>query len=261
MINNKKVLLQVCNAGYRANGKDILQAISMKIHEGEIITLIGPNGAGKTTLLKIILGLLAPTSGTIEVRPSLTCGYVPQKLKIPTTIPISVASFISLANRNKKNQGYKRIAAFLEDVGLDIDLTQSVHTVSGGEFQRLLMARALLRRPELLVLDEPAQGLDFSGEARFYQQLESIRQKYGCSILLVSHDLHLVMAATDRVICLNSHICCEGQPGLIKDDPEFSRLFGSGGFSERFAVYHHEHNHSHGLSGEICQETHKDNIK
>lgn len=258
MINDNKVLLQAKAISYCVNGKDILQSVSMTIHEEEIITLVGPNGAGKTTLLKVILGLMPPSSGIIEKKPSLVCGYVPQRLKIPTTIPISIASFIKLANFDKKQS----IEPFLADVGLDIDLSQSVHTVSGGEFQRLLMARALLRKPELLVLDEPAQGLDFSGEAHFYQQLETIKKKYGCSILLVSHDLHLVMAATDRVVCLNSHICCEGQPDLVKNDPEFSKLFGDklgdGKISERFAVYHHEHDHSHSPDGEICMKAHED---
>ncbi len=179
MINDNKILLQADTINYRVNGKDILQSVSLTIIAGEIITLIGPNGAGKTTLLKVILGLISPSSGTIKKKPSLVCGYVPQRLKIPATIPISIASFIKLANAGKQQS----IEPFLADVGLEIDLSQSVHTVSGGEFQRLLMARALLRKPELLVLDEPAQGLDFAGEALFYQQLETIRNKYGCSIL------------------------------------------------------------------------------
>lgn len=246
-----KKLVEVVGASFIADGKTLLQAIDLTVSQGEIITLIGPNGAGKTTLLRLILGILKPTSGRVIKSGQMRIGYVPQKFNIEKTIPMDVERFITLKHAASKTE----IAHVLELTGASNLIRKQVADLSGGEFQRVLLARALLGRPGLLVLDEPARGLDYSGEAAFYRLIEKIRDELNCGILLVSHDLHVVMAASDQIVCLNQHICCSGIPAQIASNPEYKRLFGPEA-ADAMAVYQHEHDHHHDISGKISHSPH-----
>lgn len=205
------------------------------------MTIIGPNGSGKTTLIRLLLGLEAPDSGSITRKPQLAIGYVPQKLAINRVLPLDVAYFLRLSDNNPKDEMVEKIAL---DVGIYHCLYQNIHSLSGGEMQRVLLARALLSNPELLVLDEPAQGVDVTGQAELYALIARISREKKMAVLMVSHDLHLVMSATDQVICLNHHVCCSGHPHAVRDDPEFAALFGKN-VADSLAVYTHHHDHSH----------------
>lgn len=249
MNKNSTHLVKLEQIGLEKLGRCILQNVDLVVTPGEIITIIGPNGAGKTSLLKVMLGLQAQTQGAIRRQAGLVTGYVPQRFHAPSTMPLTVQVFLQLAARCDDDA----LLACLQEVSLDVPLQQSISTLSGGELQRLLLARALLRKPGLLVLDEPAQGLDFTGEAEFYHLVSEIRDRYGCAVVMVSHDLHLVMAATDQVVCLNTHICCHGQPDSIGQDPEYQRLFGKRLVNE-FALYHHDHDHHHAPDGSIIHD-------
>ena len=224
-------------------GRPILKDISFDLYQGQILTLVGPNGAGKTTLLRALLGLLPVSAGKVWLRPGLRIGFMPQKIQIDPTLPLSVLRFMRL--RQKYPQ--ERIAAALARVGAPHVLHAPVQSISGGEMQRMLLARALLAEPDLLVLDEPVQGVDVHGQAELYHLLTQVRDERGCAILLVSHDLHLVMASTDRVVCLNHHLCCTGTPENVVQNDEFIALFGPE-IGAQLAVYRHEkaHEHSHG---------------
>lgn len=217
-----------------------LRGVSLQIAKGEIVTVIGPNGSGKSTLIKALLGLIEPRHGSIERAPGLTIGYVPQNLAIDANLPMTVARFLSLPVR----QGAGTIAAMLERVGVPGAERKQMADLSGGQFQRVLLARALLANPQILILDEPTQGLDQPGIAAFYRLIEEVRKERGCAVLMVSHDLHVVMRATDRVICLNGHVCCEGAPDAVLEAPEYRALFGDG-TRGAFALYQHHHDHSH----------------
>ncbi len=221
------------------HGPPVVDHVSLRIDPGEIITLIGPNGAGKTTLIKAILGVYKPTTGEISRRSRLRVGYMPQRLALPETLPLSVAGFLGLTGA-----GSEACRRALERVGVRHIYGYSVHHLSGGEIQRMLLARALLREPELLVLDEPAQGVDITGQAALYELIRELRDATGCAVLMISHDLHLVMSATDQVLCLNRHMCCSGPPEHISSDPAFVELFGRR-VAGTLAVYHHHHDHSH----------------
>ena len=245
-LTQKKALLALEDVSLVCQGKRILQAIDLAVLPDKIVTIIGPNGAGKTSLLKVMLGLMPASAGKVYRQPGLVTGYVPQRIHISVALPLTVEVFAAMASNCDKGA----VAATLREVGLDVPLSQSVQSLSGGEFQRLLLARALLRRPEILILDEPAQGLDFTGEAEFYHLITVIRERYQCAVVMVSHDLHLVMAATDQVVCLNTHVCCQGRPEAISQDPEYLQLFGPG-LPKEFAVYHHEHDHHHAPDGSI----------
>ena len=216
-------LLQVNNLGLCIAEKTILKNINFKIHNNEIITLIGPNGAGKSSLVKTLLGINQPTSGKIIKKPNLTVGYVPQSFQVDQRIPINVSQFLLL---NKKSVDRKRLSAIATQVDITSLLNQSLQSLSGGQLQRVLLARAIMGQPQLLILDEPAQGIDFQGEAQLYQLITQIKQQLQCGILMISHDLHVVMANTDQVLCLNQHICCSGTPESICLHPEFINLFG-----------------------------------
>jgi len=193
------------------------------IEFSKLALFCGPNGSGKSSLVKIAVGLLRPNTGTRQLLPNINIGYMPQALKLDKSLPISVQHFLQLtAHRPKTPQ----IVTALAEVGVERLLKSSVHSLSGGEWQRVLLARALLQQPDLLVLDEPMQGVDLTGQEELYNLLADVPKRHGCGILMVSHDLHLVMAATDKVICLNGHICCEGHPEAVSTHPEYLRLFG-----------------------------------
>jgi zinc transport system ATP-binding protein len=224
----------------------VLDGVDVAVHAGEILTIIGPNGAGKTTLLKIMLRLLPPSAGTVWQRPGLKIGYLPQRLVIDPVMPLTVARLMTLTAR----QPWPLVLRRLAETGVAHLADAAVHSLSGGELQRVLLARALSLDPALLVLDEPVQGVDFAGEAALYQLIGDIRRQRGCGVVMVSHDLHMVMAATDRVICLNRHVCCAGPAEAVGRHPEYARLFGPGA-ADAFAVYAHHHRHVHTLSGEV----------
>ncbi len=227
-----------------------LTQVDLTVSAGEVVTLIGPNGAGKSTLVRAVLGLIAPSAGRVWRRPGLRIGYVPQRMTIDPVLPLTVGRFLALARPGSTNGiGAPKIGAVLERVSAAALIGQSVHEISGGEFQRVLLARALMRGPELLVLDEPVQGVDLGGQIALYDLIGQLRDGLGLGVLMVSHDLHVVMAATDRVVCLNRHVCCSGRPEAVTRDPEYLALFGPD-LAGALAVYTHDHDHSHALSGE-----------
>jgi len=213
-------------------------------------SIIGPNGAGKSTLVKILLGLVKPTKGRVWRRQHLTVGYVPQRISLDKTLPMKVGRFLNLAQTSKQARDRA-----LGQLSLAHLLNQQMAKLSGGELQRVLLARAIARQPDLLVLDEPLQGVDIAGQVKLYRLISSLRDSLNCAILMISHDLHLVMAQTDSVICLNHHICCHGQPESVSQHPEYLRLFGQQTLQD-IAVYQHHHDHHHDLRGEAvdCNE-------
>ncbi|MGF1686695.1 zinc ABC transporter ATP-binding protein ZnuC [Photobacterium japonica] len=234
--------------------RHVLDQVSLKLERGQITTLIGPNGAGKSTLVKVITGLHKPSSGKVLRQKGLRIGYVPQKLALNNSLPLNVDRFMRLAGRYTAEA---RLQA-LEMVNGKHLQHSNMHSLSGGEMQRVLLARALLQKPDLLVLDEPVQGVDVNGQLELYSLIQSLRDKLDCAILMVSHDLHLVMAKTDNVICLQHHICCSGEPEMIANHPSYVALFGRQQ-SEQLALYHHHHNHEHAMSGSPvgpCQHDH-----
>ncbi len=241
-MTNDVELLRLRDISFARHQRTILDTVNVVLHQNEIVTLIGPNGAGKSTLLKIALGLIAPDSGTVWRQPQARLGYVPQKLSLIPSLPLTVARFVTLSVKASREQ----ILAALEQTGVAYLIDASVHTLSGGEWQRVLLARALLPQPSLLLLDEPAQGLDVSGQNAFYDLLGYIRDTQHCGILLVSHDLHLVMASSDQVVCLQHHICCSGKPETLQHDPAYLALFGAHNV-QHLAAYHHHHDHVHDL--------------
>ena len=225
--------------GLSLGGHRVLAGVDLAIEPGEIVTVVGPNGSGKTTLLRLLVGAERPGEGRVVRRPGLRIGYVPQRLAVDRTLPITVAGFLALAG------GAPEAAAqALDRVGIAPLARRQLAALSGGQFQRALLAQALTRRPDLLVLDEPAQGLDQPGEAQLYRLIDEIRRELGCGVLMVSHDLHVVMAASDRVICLNGHVCCEGTPTVVSAAPEYQALFGYG-TRGALALYRHQHDHEH----------------
>jgi zinc transport system ATP-binding protein len=228
------------------DGRQVLQGVDIEVSRGQIVTLIGPNGAGKTTLVRIVLGLLQPDGGTVWRAPGLRIGYMPQRLHIEPTLPITVRRFLRLAANDQPSL----IGRLLEDLRIGHIADAQLQSVSGGELQRILLARALMRDPQLLVLDEPAQGVDVTGQAELYQLISRLADERQCGILMISHDLHLVMSTTDEVICLNHHVCCHGKPEQVSNDPAYLDLFGKK-VVQNFAVYTHNHNHAHGIDGEI----------
>ena len=244
------ILLTLDNIGLVRDERAILSRIQLTVARGEIVTLIGPNGSGKSSLVKIAVGLLRPNTGTRQLLPNIKIGYMPQALKLDKSLPISVQHFLQLTAHRPK---IPQIVTALAEVGVERLLKSSVHSLSGGEWQRVLLARALLQQPDLLVLDEPMQGVDLTGQEELYNLLADVPKRHGCGILMVSHDLHLVMAATDKVICLNGHICCEGHPEAVSTHPEYLRLFGWQG-SKGLAVYSHHHDHQHDANG--CVKAH-----
>lgn len=242
------VLVAAHGVSLAPGGTPILERVDIAVHAGELVSLIGPNGSGKTTLVRTLLGFMRPDSGRVERRPGLRVGYVPQRLQIDRAMPLTAERFLGLAPRGRAPA---RRAAMAE-LGIGHVAGRAVQDLSGGEFQRLLLARALLAEPELLVMDEPAQGIDVVGQAELYHWIAALRARRGCGVLLVSHDLHLVMAATDKVVCLNRHVCCTGHPEAVAQHPEYIALFGPA--SREFAVYAHKHDHVHDVAGHVHAE-------
>ncbi|WP_187487762.1 zinc ABC transporter ATP-binding protein ZnuC [Duffyella gerundensis] len=239
-------LVTLNNISVRFGERRVLSDISLTLQPGRILTLLGPNGAGKSTLVRVVLGLLPVSGGTVERDRDLRIGYVPQKLHIDATLPLSVERFMRLRPGVRKAD----VLPALKRVQAGHLLNSPLQKLSGGETQRVLLARALLNQPQLLVLDEPTQGVDVNGQVALYDLINQLRNELNCAVLMVSHDLHLVMAKTDDVLCLNHHICCSGTPEVVSQHPEFIAMFGPRG-AEQLAIYRHNHNHRHDLQGRI----------
>jgi len=239
-------LIAASGVGVRRDGKTLLEQIDIEVAPGEVVTLIGPNGAGKTTLIRVLLGVLAADSGTVRRREGLRIGYVPQRFTADPVLPMTVTRFLTMGSARPPAGALERT---LEETGIAALSGAPLHALSGGELQRAVLARALLRRPELLILDEPVQGVDFSGQLDLYDLVGRLRRDHGCGVLMVSHDLHVVMRATDRVVCINRHLCCAGQPEAVSRHPEYVSLFGPR--AGELAVYTHEHDHAHDLAGHV----------
>jgi zinc transport system ATP-binding protein len=249
------VLAEANGVDLAYGGNPVLDHVDLTVHEGEIVTLIGPNGSGKSSLVRLVLGLLEPDRGRVFLRPGLRIGYMPQRLVIDDALPLSVDRFLRLGGGTATRKA--RLAA-LGEVAVDRLADSPIQKISGGEMQRVLLARALLREPDLLVLDEPAQGVDMTGQADLFKLITGIRDRRGCGVLMVSHDLHLVMASTDTVVCLNHHVCCTGHPETVTRHPAYIELFGPLAMGE-LAVYTHRHDHHHGTDGEVVTHSPDDN--
>ena len=228
--------------------RTVLSNISLDVKSGEIVTLIGPNGAGKTSLVRVVLGLETAHLGKRFAQKGLRIGYMPQRLHVDNTMPLTVNRFLSLTGQPLSN-----IRNALKRTGVGHVINSPVQSLSGGELQRTLLSRALLNNPQLLVLDEPVQGVDVNGQKELYHLITQLRNEQGCAVLMVSHDLHLVMASTDQVICINNHVCCSGHPHQVRQHPAYLKLFG--GESDELAVYTHHHDHKHTVDGHVLHGT------
>ena len=244
-MNQNKLLVKLENAGVQRTSKWLVKGISFEISQGQIVTLIGPNGSGKTTTAKMILNIMNADEGQIT-RNTDKMAYVPQKINIDWTMPLRVIDFMKITNNLNDNQ----VIESLTTTGVDKLLYNQIHNLSGGEFQRVLIARAIAKKPDLLVLDEPVQGVDYNGEIALYNLIKKISVNLNCGILLISHDMHFVMSTTDHVICLNGHICCSGTPSSVVKNPEYIKLFGEHN-SETLSYYQHHHDHSHDNDGSV----------
>ena len=245
MNSENKTLVQLNNAGFRQNGKWLVEGVSLKVEKGKIVTLIGPNGSGKSTTAKIALGIYKNIEGNVE-KYTNKIGYVPQKISIDWTLPLRVYDFMLLTENINDNA----IDEALDLTGVIHLKNKNLGNLSGGEFQRVLIARAISKKPELLVLDEPVQGVDYTGEIALYELIKKISDSLNCGILLISHDLHTVMTATDHVVCLNGHVCCSGSPLDVARNNEYKTLFGEQA-SQILSVYEHKHDHVHSDEGHI----------
>lgn len=254
MNKNPGQLLRLDNVCKSYHKNLVLENISFSVNSGETVTLIGPNGAGKSTLMKISLGILEVSSGEVHRTKSISVGYMPQKVMIDEVLPLSVRDFLYL----RPNINYDDVEEALEVVRLSHLSRQPVQSASGGEMQRILLARALLGKPDLLVLDEPVQGIDIMGQQEIYGLIAKVRDETGCGVLMISHDLHLVMASTDQVLCLNRHICCSGSPEFVQDNPEYHAMMGRP--MEGVAIYTHDHGaeHEHKHHGHEIEDHHHD---
>ncbi len=253
-------LINMVDVGVKRHGRWLVKGVDLAISRGEIVTLIGPNGSGKSTTAKVATGIINPSHGKVWRRPDLRISLVPQKLNIDWSLPLNVNRLMALTYKGSKTQ----IRAALDIVGAGHLGNEAVQHLSGGEFQRVLLARAIVRQPDLLVLDEPVQGVDYSGQEALYKLIANIRDQNNCGILMISHDLHVVMAQTDRVICLNTHMCCSGPPKQIAQNPQYQQLFG-GHSPETLAIYQHHHDHTHELDGCVvadcdCGQKEKTNV-
>jgi zinc transport system ATP-binding protein len=245
MNSNSNILVKLNNVGYRENNKWLVEDVSLQVEKGKIVTLIGPNGSGKSTTAKIALGIYKNIEGNVE-KYTDKVGYVPQKISIDWTLPLRVNDFMVLTENIKHDQ----IDEALSLTGVIHLKNKNLGNLSGGEFQRVLLARAISKKPDLLVLDEPVQGVDYTGEIALYELIKKISDTLNCGILLISHDLHTVMKATDHVVCLNGHVCCSGSPIDVARNNEYKTLFGDQA-SQILSVYEHKHDHEHSHEGEI----------
>ena len=245
MSSEKNTLVKLENAGYSQNNKWLVRGVSLVVEKGKIVTLIGPNGSGKSTTAKIALGIYKKIEGKVE-KYTKKVGYVPQRVSIDWTLPLRVNDFMVLTENLKDDA----INEALSLTGVEHLKNKNLGSLSGGEFQRVLLARAISKKPELLVLDEPVQGVDFTGEIALYELIKKISDELNCGILLISHDLHTVMSATDHVVCLNGHVCCSGSPIDVAKNNEYKALFGEQA-SQILSVYEHRHDHVHSNEGEI----------
>ncbi|PIR39677.1 MAG: zinc ABC transporter ATP-binding protein ZnuC [Alphaproteobacteria bacterium CG11_big_fil_rev_8_21_14_0_20_39_49] len=243
-----KELINCKDISVSFGGRDVLKGVSLIVSKKEIVTIIGPNGSGKTTLLKTICGIQQSTKGKVKVSKNTVIGYMPQKIHIEKILPLTVRRFLRLNGTSKKLRSIEDVESIAIKFNISNILKQQVHDISGGEMQRVMLARAVLLHPDLLILDEPTQGLDINGQAEFYNLISHIRDEIGCGIIMVSHDLHMVMASTDKVVCINQHICCEGTPEDINEHPEYIALFGKKN-AENVAIYTHNHDHVHDQIG------------
>lgn len=238
-------LVEARGVSVRFGRRSVLEAVDLTVRAGEIVTLVGLNGAGKSTLIRVLLGIIQPTLGEVVRAPGLRIGYSPQHVDRDPTLPMTVRRFLTLGAPASR----ERLETLLDEVGAGAILHHPLTDISGGELHRVLLARALLREPGLLVLDEPLAGVDITSQSELYHLIATIRDRYGCGVLLVSHDLYLVMAETDTVVCLNRHVCCTGHPRSITRHPEFVSLFGPR-VADGLAIYQHSHNHRHDALGE-----------
>ncbi|MCP5298821.1 MAG: zinc ABC transporter ATP-binding protein ZnuC [Chromatiaceae bacterium] len=242
------VLIRGQGLGVRVGGRELIHDIDLTLERGRIVTVIGPNGAGKTTLVRVALGLIKPSTGRLERVPGIRIGYMPQRLVLPESMPLTVRRFLALSDADDQ-----AMAQTASELGVDHLLANPIQRLSGGEMQRVLLARALLGNPDLLVLDEPVQGIDVNGQAELYRLIVDLRDERGCGIMMVSHDLHLVMAATDEVLCINQHLCCSGHPEAVSRHPAYLDLFGALD-TNTLAVYTHHHDHAHDLHGDVVKD-------
>ena len=246
-----ELLLQARDISFAQGGRPILDRISFELAHAQITTIIGPNGAGKSTLINIVTGLIADFDGKLEMRPGLRIGYLPQKVNVNSLMPLSVERLLRLTHNPDDSQ----VDEALSRTGVGYLRGRQVRSLSEGELKRVLLARTALGRPDLIVLDEPTSGVDVTGEIRMYELIGEMRERLGCAVLLVSHDLHLVMSQTDQVLCLNQHLCCSGLPESVSQHPEYQALFGRQA-ARSIAVYSHDHDHVHEVSGEPAEHSH-----
>lgn len=246
LLAENKNLIDLQNIGVFRAGRWLVRGIDLCVRSGEIVTIIGPNGSGKSTTAKTAIGVIKPDEGQVMRTDGLKVGYVPQKLAVSAAMPLTVRRLMKLGGGQRRAE----IDAMLAMTGVSHVSDQQVHFLSGGEFQRVLLARAMLGKPQLLVLDEPVVGVDFAGSLELYQLITKVRDETGCGVLLISHDLHVVMAQTDTVICLNSHVCCRGTPELVAENPEYLKLFGKTA-AQDLAIYTHHHDHTHLADGRV----------
>lgn len=249
-MSGKAKLIEAAGLSKRFAGRTVLENVDFTIHEQEVVTLVGLNGCGKTTLLRILLGLEKADNGEVKRHRDVHIGYLPQKFHADAALPMTVENLLRVSARKGAAADFAAISEELQITHLH---SRSLGTLSGGEMQRVLLARAMMRKPDILVLDEPVQGVDITGQAELYQLISSLNKRHGCAVLMVSHDLHLVMAGTDTVLCLNRHICCSGHPLTVSKDPAFIRLFGEQA-AQTLAIYEHHHDHAHDMRGRVVHE-------
>ena len=247
MTKNLDTLVKLDNAGVKISSKWLVRGVSFEVLKGQIVTLIGPNGSGKTTTAKMVLNILNANEGSIQIN-TKKLAYVPQKVNIDWTLPLRVIDFMNITGEISKSL----ILDNLKLTGVENLIYSDIKNLSGGEFQRVLIARAIAKKPELLVLDEPVQGVDFNGEIALYNLIKNISDTLNCGILLISHDIHFVMSSTDHVICLNGHVCCSGTPSYVAKNPAYIELFGEHTASV-LSLYKHQHEHSHSIDGSIVE--------
>ncbi|MDZ4260857.1 MAG: zinc ABC transporter ATP-binding protein ZnuC [Pseudomonadota bacterium] len=247
MTNNRELLLECRGISLSLQGRLILDNVDLSVHRGEIVTLIGPNGAGKSTLVRVALGLMKADQGSVNLIAGTRIGYMPQRLTIDPVLPLTVQRFLTLARHYPKN----KLIETLSETGAAHLLDSPMQTLSGGETQRVLLARAMIHNPDLLILDEPVQGVDVNGQEELYRLISNIRKHHHCGILMISHDLHMVMSATDQVLCLNRHVCCSGHPDTVRVDPNYVALFGR---TPVLMPYSHHHDHSHDVHGDVVAD-------